>query len=94
MTLCIDRQIGSIQVRSVRCSNVFDLDRTPLQAVADEVADGVMNIEGQIGSNKGKAAGDLGLDAVQFLVQRKVLNTTSSTRLFSPPLILVSVHPS
>jgi predicted nucleic acid-binding protein len=36
----------------------------------------------------------LSMTGSQFLVQRKVLNTTSSTRLFSPPLILVSVHPS
>src|SRR5208282_6514685 len=63
-------EVGGVQVGSKRRAVAVNLNRTALQSVPNKIADGKMNVQGQVRPDEGEATGDLRLQPVLFGIQR------------------------
>ena len=58
-----DGEVGRVEIRAPRGAVALNLDGPAGEDVSDEVADGEMLIEGQVGSAEGPAAGNFALQS-------------------------------
>ena len=59
-----DRQVGGVKVGAVGRAVALDYDWAAVQAIADEIADGIMGVQWQIRTDEGETAGDLDREMV------------------------------
>ena len=57
-----DGKVGCVEVGAKRGAVAADGDRLVVDGVADEVADGEVGVEGEVGADEGEATGDLDFD--------------------------------